>query len=125
MLTTPQPTPSVTEDAPGDEHTVGHAQTDPNAATPHPRRRQSGPTATPRPTNTPKPTATPTAKPAALSGKIAFTVWNPHLGTGKYELYVSNIDGSGRNMLGTGFRQPQFRQDGNLLAVERRRRAQL
>jgi TolB protein len=44
-------------------------------------------------------------------------VWNPYLGTGKYELYVSNIDGSGRNMLGEGFRQPQFRQDGNMLAA--------
>ncbi len=78
---------------------------------------ESGPTATPKPTNTPKPTATPTPKPVALSGKIAFSVWNPHLGMGKYELYVSNIDGSGRNMLGQGFRQPQFRQDGNLLAA--------
>jgi Tol biopolymer transport system component len=42
-------------------------------------------------------------------------VWNPYIN--KYELYVSRIDGSGRNMLGEGFRQPQFRQDGNLLAV--------
>jgi TolB protein len=32
-------------------------------------------------------------------------------------LYVSLIDGSGRNLLGEGYRQPQFRQDGNLLAV--------
>jgi Tol biopolymer transport system component len=52
-----------------------------------------------------------------LSGKIAFTIWNPFLGTGKYELYVSLIDGSGRNNLGEGFRQPQFRPDGNLLVV--------
>jgi TolB protein len=50
-----------------------------------------------------------------LSGKIAFAVWNGPLG--KYELYVSLIDGSGRNRIGQGFRQPQFRQDGNLLAV--------
>jgi Tol biopolymer transport system component len=50
-----------------------------------------------------------------LSGKIAFTVWNGPLG--KYELYVSRIDGSGRNRLGEGLRQPQFRQDGNVLAV--------
>jgi len=68
-----------------------------------------------RPTSTPKPTRTPTAQPVTLAGKIAFTVWNPYIG--KYELYVSRIDGSGRNLLGTGFRQPQFRQDGNLLAV--------
>jgi TolB protein len=42
-------------------------------------------------------------------------MWNAPIG--KYELYISNIDGSGRNMLGQGFRQPQFRPDGNLLAV--------
>jgi LysM repeat protein len=88
-----------------------------STATPSPTPTRSGPTPTPRPTNTPNPTATPTPKPAAVSGKIAFTVWNPYIGTGKYELYVSNIDGSGRNMLGEGFRQPQFRQDGNMLAV--------
>jgi len=76
---------------------------------------RSGPTATPKPTQKPKPTATATPKPVVLSGKIAFTVWNPY--HNKYELYVSRIDGSGRNMLGEGFRQPQFRQDGNLLAV--------
>ena len=76
---------------------------------------RSGATATAKPTTKPtaKPTATP--KPVALTGKIAFTVWNPY--HSKYELYVSRIDGSGRNMLGEGFRQPQFRQDGNLLAA--------
>jgi TolB protein len=42
-------------------------------------------------------------------------VWNPY--HQNYELYVSRIDGGGRNMLGEGFRQPQFRPDGNLLAV--------
>jgi LysM repeat protein len=82
---------------------------------PSPTPTKSGPTATPKPTNTPKPTAVPTAKPATLTGKLAFTVWNPY--TRKYELYVSLTDGSGRNMLGEGFRQPQFRPDGNLLAV--------
>lgn len=82
-------------------------------ATPTPT--ESGPTATATPTNTPKPTATPTPVPVVLSGKIAFTVWNPYIN--KYELYVSRIDGEGRNLLGEGFRQPQFRQDGNLLAT--------
>ena len=83
--------------------------------TPSPTATRSGPSPTPSPTNTPRPTNTPTAQPAALSGKISFTVWDPV--AGDYELYVSRIDGSGRNMLGQGFRQPQFRQDGNLLAV--------
>jgi Tol biopolymer transport system component len=75
----------------------------------------SGPSPTPRPTNTPRPTAIPTAKPAPLAGKIAFTVWNT--ARGSYDLYVSKIDGSGRNLLGEGFRQPQFRPDGNILAA--------
>lgn len=35
----------------------------------------------------------------------------------KYELYVSRIDGTGRNRIGEGFRQPQFRRDGNMLVV--------
>ena len=70
---------------------------------------------TPTPTNTPKPTATPTPKPAVLSGKIAFAVWNVY--ENEYDLYVSNVDGSGRNKLGEGFRQPQLRQDGAMLAA--------
>jgi Tol biopolymer transport system component/LysM repeat protein len=84
-------------------------------STPRVTPTSSGPTPTPRPTNTPPPTAVPTAQLAALTGKIAFTVWNPYINM--YEVYVSRIDGSGRNMLGEGFRQPQFRQDGKLLAV--------
>ncbi|MDX9829390.1 MAG: LysM peptidoglycan-binding domain-containing protein [Anaerolineae bacterium] len=75
-------------------------------------------TATPTPsgpTDTPAPPATATPRPAALTGKIAFTVWNAPLG--KYELFVSRIDGTGRNPIGQGFRQPQFRQDGAMLAV--------
>ncbi len=84
----------------------------PTATTPAPTT--PAPT-TPAPTRTPRPTATRTPSPPVLSGKIAFTVWNPY--TNKYELYVSLIDGTGRNLLGEGFRQPQFRQDGNMLAV--------
>jgi LysM repeat protein len=72
-------------------------------------------TPTPKPTNTPTNTPRPTATPRPLAGKLAFTIWNPY--TFKYELYVSKVDGSGRNRIGEGFRQPQFRQDGNLLAV--------
>jgi len=114
VLLTPEALPSTTL-TPEASSTPTRGPTQTPTATPKPT--QIGPTATPKPTNTPKPTAVPTARPVALSGKIAFTVWNPYLGTGKYELYVAQIDGTGRNMLGTGFRQPQFRQDGNLLAV--------
>ena len=71
---------------------------------------RTGPTPTPTATKTPKPTATPTPKPATVSGKIAFAVWNIY--HNEYDLYISNIDGSGRNQLGEGFRQPQLRPDG-------------
>lgn len=104
VLTTPSPseTPEATA-------------TPSATSTPSPTPTKTGPSPTPKPTTPPKPTNTPTPKPVALTGKIAFTMWNP--GTLKYDLYVSLIDGSGRNMIGAGFRQPQFRQDGAKLAV--------
>ena len=92
---------------------VSTATTGTATATPTPTG--SGPTPTPTPTKTPKPTATPTPKPASLSGKIAFAVWNVY--ENEYDLYISNIDGSGRNRLGEGFRQPQLRQDGAMLVA--------
>jgi Tol biopolymer transport system component len=92
---------------------VSTATTSTATATPTPTA--SGPTPTPTPTKTPKPTATPTPKPAALSGKIAFAIWNVY--ENEYDLYISNIDGSGRNRLGEGFRQPQLRQDGAMLVA--------
>jgi|GEM_PF-1333378 len=79
-------------------------------ATPTP----SGPTPTPTPTRTRAPTPTPTPL-ASLEGKIVFTVWD--IFENRYDLYISNIDGSGRNLLGNGFRQPQLRQDGAMLAA--------
>jgi Tol biopolymer transport system component/LysM repeat protein len=90
---------------------VSTATTSTATATP----TRTGPTPTPTPTSARTPTPTPTPKPASLSGKIAFAVWDIY--TGKYDLYISNIDGSGRNLLGEGFRQPQLRQDGAMLAA--------
>ena len=92
---------------------VSTATTGTATATPTPTG--SGPTPTPTPTKTPKPTATPTPKPASLSGKMAFAIWNVY--ENEYDLYISNIDGSGRNRLGEGFRQPQLRQDGAMLVA--------
>jgi LysM repeat protein len=120
IVRTPSPTatPRVTS-APSSGTGTPAATSAISTSTPTTRATGPTPTATatgtPTPTQPPQPTATPTARPAALSGKIAFTVWNPF--TSQYDLYVSRIDGSGRNLLGEGFRQPQFRQDGNLLAV--------
>jgi LysM repeat protein len=74
----------------------------------------SGPTPTPAPTRTRAPTPTPTSPPS-LSGKIAFAVWNIY--ENEYDLYISKIDGTGRNRLGQGFRQPQLRQDGAVLVA--------
>jgi Tol biopolymer transport system component/LysM repeat protein len=87
----------------------------PGTATATPTPTRSGPTPTPKPTKTRAPTATPTPKPGPLSGKIAFAIWNIY--HNEYDLYISNIDGSGRNQLGEGFRQPQLRQDGAMLVV--------
>lgn len=113
-IPTPTWTPLVVASSTATASATATATATPTS-TPTPTPTRSGPTPTPRPTRTPKPTATPTPKPPPLSGKIAFTVWNPY--QSKYELYVSQIGGSGRNRIGEGFRQPQFRQDSNILAV--------
>jgi LysM repeat protein len=87
----------------------------PTATTSTATPTRTGPTPTPAPTKPPRPTATPTPRPATLSGKIAFAVWNVY--HNEYDLYISNIDGSGRNRLGEGFRQPQLRPDGAVLVA--------
>ncbi|NLF11362.1 MAG: LysM peptidoglycan-binding domain-containing protein [Anaerolineaceae bacterium] len=116
---TPSPaaTGTTTTASPGSTATPTRTPTATPTTTASPQRTAtpSGPTDTPAPTNTSAPPATATPRPAALTGKIAFTVWNAPLG--KYELFVSRIDGTGRNPIGQGFRQPQFRQDGAMLAV--------
>jgi len=81
--------------------------------TPTPTKGSSTPK--PSATSTPKKTATP--KPPTLTGKIAFAIWNPNLGTGKYELFASQIDGTGRILVGTGYRQPQFSADGTTIVA--------
>ncbi|TEU13196.1 MAG: hypothetical protein E3J21_19310, partial [Anaerolineales bacterium] len=62
------------------------------------------------PTAIPTPTPTPTAAPA---GKIAFTLWDG----GKYNVWVANVDGSGRTGILWGMRQPAFSPDGSKIAV--------
>lgn len=64
--------------------------------------------ATPRPTRPPSP-------PASLSGRIAFPVWNTQ--SNKYDVYVANVDGSGRRMVAEQMRQPAFNAGGDWLAV--------
>ncbi len=83
-----------------------------------------GPSTTPsattsalEPTDTPEPDATEetAAPPISLTGRIAFPVWNS--GTGKYDTYIANVDGSGRQLVVAEMHQPAFRPDGAWLVV--------
>lgn len=68
------------------------------------------PTATPRPaTATPRPTATP-----ALSGRVAFPAYNS--GSGVYDIFLANIDGSGAIRFLSAASQPAIGPNGDLLA---------
>ena len=67
-------------------------------------------------------TATPIATPtAAPTGKIAFTLWDG----AKYNVWVANVDGSGRAMIIGEMRQPAFSPDGSRIAVNGERRDQM
>jgi LysM repeat protein len=89
------------------------ATSTPRPGTPTVTPTRAAATATARPTNTPRPTATP--RPAALSGKITFSVWNPYRQS--YDVWISQIDGTGMNMIGPEARQPQLRPDGSRIAA--------
>jgi len=67
-----------------------------------------------QPGGTPEATAVPpTAAPgAALSGTIAFPVFNTQ--RGKYDIYLSSPDGSNRRIVMQEARQPDLRDDGRL-----------
>jgi pSer/pThr/pTyr-binding forkhead associated (FHA) protein/tetratricopeptide (TPR) repeat protein len=69
----------------------------------------------PTPVLTAQPSRQPTRAPAALSGRIAFPVWNKD--RGKYDIYVANADGGGRRLVTEEMHQPAFRPDGSWLAA--------
>jgi len=72
------------------------------------------PVSTPRPSS--QPTSPPPPSPAALSGRIAFPVWNVE--EGQYDVYVAQArDGSGRQLVVKEMHQPAFHPDGSWLAV--------
>jgi TolB protein len=84
------------------------------------------PTATPTTISASEPTpvatspaaSEPTRAPAAagaLQGRIAFPAWNQQ--TRNYDVYVANVDGSGRQLVTEQMNQPAFNPDGTWLAV--------
>lgn len=70
------------------------------------------PEATPTPTLTPSPTPSP--QPIALKGRIAFPLYDPARQT--YDIFVANVDGSGRRKLLEQASQPDFNSDGTRIA---------
>lgn len=87
---------------------------------------QPAPTATattvsalePTPVATSEAAAEPTKAPApapTLRGRIAFPTWNYQ--TSRYDVYVANVDGSGRRLVTEQMHQPAFNSDGSWLAV--------
>jgi hypothetical protein len=75
----------------------------------------SEPTPVATPEATTAPAAQPTARPAAISGRIAFPVWNQE--TRKYDSYVANADGSGRTLVAAEMHQPALSPDGAWVSV--------
>jgi TolB protein len=78
----------------------------------------AGVTSAPTPTSTPTPTATPTrqAPAASISGRIAFPAWNND--TNMYDVWVINVDGTGRRKVVDNMEMPAFSPDGKWLAVK-------
>ncbi len=105
---TPVPAATAT-DTPRPTATDTPRPTEPPTATHTPK-----PSPTPGPTNTPKPTNTPPAP--ALTGKIAFPVQNASDPT-KYDVWVVQADGTNLRRVAEKMRQPCWRPDGVLLAV--------
>jgi tetratricopeptide (TPR) repeat protein/pSer/pThr/pTyr-binding forkhead associated (FHA) protein len=93
--TRPSPTPSATTAAP------------------------SVPTPVPAAGTTPAPVSSP-SRPAVLTGRIAFPVWDAQ--KGKYDTFVANADGSDRYLAVEEMHQPAFSPDGDWLAVNGERR---
>ncbi|MBN1219731.1 MAG: PD40 domain-containing protein [Anaerolineae bacterium] len=65
-------------------------------------------TPTPSPTDTPAPAAQPAAP--ALGGRIIFPVYDAAAGT--YHIYISNLDGSDRQLVAEAASQPNLNSDG-------------
>jgi tetratricopeptide (TPR) repeat protein len=86
------------------------------SSTPSPTTEAGTGTTTNPPAQSTPSSAKPSAQPAALSGRIAFPVWDGE--KGKYDTYLAQArDGSGRRLVVEEMHQPAFSPDGNWLAV--------
>ncbi len=103
---TPSPTTAPPAGSPTPEQTVW-----PTAAPPP----TAAPTAKPTAAVTPQPQPTKTPTVAAISGRIAFPLWNPR--TGKYDVEVINADGTGQYKVMDNVRQPCWNAEGTWLVV--------
>jgi Tol biopolymer transport system component len=75
----------------------------------------SAATAAPAATVAATATRKPASPPPAVSGRIAFPVWNAD--AHRYDTYVAKADGSGRHLVVDGMHQPAFSPNGAWLAV--------
>jgi len=73
-------------------------------------------TITPTATPTPTPTATRQASAASISGRIAFPAWNDE--TKVHDVWIINVDGTGRRKVVANMEMPAFSPDGKWLAVK-------
>ncbi len=101
---TPSPTPSVT---PTDTPSPTPTDTPTPTLTPTP-------TATNTPTPSPTPTITPAPTAAGLTGKLAYTLWNPH--TDRPDIYVWDMAARINASPIPNMRQPDFSPHGGLAA---------
>lgn len=109
-LPTATPTPIPPTPAQTDTPTPTATATPTRTATPTP-------TASPTRAATASPAATPTRRPTptpSLSGRVIFPLFDP--GSGGYDLFLTNIDGSNLARLRAAASQPALRAAGSLLA---------
>jgi hypothetical protein len=112
---TEEPTPKPTEE-PTQEPTVEPTEEPMAELTEEPTEEPTvepteKPTSEPTEEPTPKPTNTPTP---AVSGKIAFPVFDPERGT--YDIFIANADGTGRKKIKEEASQPCLSPDGTQIA---------
>jgi beta propeller repeat protein len=85
-----------------------------SASSPTPEAALETPAVSTTPGATSQPASTRSPQ-ATLTGQIAFPVWNAD--GGPYDVYLSNVDGSGRRLVAEDMHQPALRSDGAWLVL--------